>query len=85
MFNVQDGFNLIPFLTQAIRYNVNNLIEYIGYAPPGTQEGEAGWTIVKFIYNGSGLQTKSLVAQQDAPFSLVFDTGSSEYASYDYS
>lgn len=85
MFSMQDAFYQVAFLTKAIRYNGSNQIEYIGYAPPGTGEGEAGWTIMKNVYNGSGLQTKSLVADQDAPFSLVFDSGSSEYANYTYS
>lgn len=38
-----------------LAYNVNNDVEYAGYAPPGSANGSAVWRITKYYYDGSNL------------------------------
>jgi hypothetical protein len=36
-----------------LAYNVNNDLEYAGYAPPGIANEDPYWRITKFYYDGS--------------------------------
>lgn len=64
--------------------NANGLTEYIGYAPADAVLSDAKWQIKKLIYDANGFNTQILFADGSSKFEHVFNSGSSEYASYTY-
>ena len=67
-------------LTDRRAYDSNNLVEYIGWARPGTATSEAKWKIIKYVYVNF-LRTETLFADGDAEFDNVWDN----HASLSYS
>jgi hypothetical protein len=57
-----------------------SLLEYIGYAKPGTGESEAGWLIQKRTYDGSD----NLLTTDFAGNSMAFDKIWDQRKSYNY-
>ena len=53
-------------------YTADNLLEYIGYALPGTPVSSPAWLIKKFTYS-SGLQSQTDFASGDAKFTKAWD------------
>lgn len=47
----------ISTLQRRTAYTAANLPEYIGYAPKGAATSDNSWTIFKYTYNGTGLET----------------------------
>jgi len=52
---LKDYVSIIPSGGYIVRlaYNVNNDVEYAGYAPAGTSNASAEWRITKFYYDGT--------------------------------
>ena len=46
----------------------NQVIEYMGYAAPGTLDTDPRWFIKKMIYDGNGFQTDETFAGGNANF-----------------
>ena len=58
--------------------------EYIGYAPADALLTEAKWLIFKYIYDAGGFNTQKLIANGEAKFNKVWNSGASEYTTYTY-
>jgi hypothetical protein len=56
-------------------------MEYIGYATPGTDDGEAKWFIKRLSYDAGGFQVDELMAGGNASFDKVWTAK----ATYTYS
>lgn len=59
-------------------------VEYVGFAPANARLTDAKWFIKKNIYDSAGFQTQSLIADREAKFNKVFNSGANEYANYTY-
>lgn len=73
--------NFLPenFLLQfRVEYDGDDL-KYIGYADPGTGEGDEEWLIVRFTYNSNKVMTKKY-----ADGSTAFDKAWSQRNGYKY-
>jgi len=46
-------------LAQRIAYTANNTPEYIGYAAPGSADGDSAWMIYKLSYSGNLVTSKT--------------------------
>jgi YD repeat-containing protein len=66
-------------MTQRIAYSGTDA-QYIGYAPPGTAEDEAGWIIHKLIYDSNSLMVSKLFAGGSKAFDKVWQ----DRAEYSY-
>lgn len=66
---------------QAMSYNSDGLVEYMGLASPGTNKSGATWQIRKLIYDGMNV-VDVLFASGNNLFDKVWDwrTGSYTYA-----
>lgn len=65
--------------------NAGGFAEYVGFAPAGAKLYEPVWQIKKLIYDVNNFNTDVVFANGSAEFKYVFDAGSSQYASYQYS
>lgn len=63
--------------------HANGQVEYAGYAAPGSSLKAQAWLIKKYEYDADGFMTRQKMANGGAG-NLVFNSGASEYASYDY-
>jgi len=61
----------VPLL-QAFAYNAQNMVEYHGWAQPGTAKSEAGWRIAKLTYSGFNV-TDIQFADGDVEFDNIWD------------
>lgn len=64
--------------------NADGKAEYVGLAPANALLTEAKWQIKKLVYDDAGFQTDVLFADGEISFDKVFDSGDSDYASFDY-
>lgn len=71
-------------IVKGVSGNATGKAEYVGLAPADALLTQARWQIKKLVYDATGFQTDVLFADGDTKFDKVFDTGSSEYASYTY-
>lgn len=60
-------------------------LEYIGYAPASATLSDPYWLIKKQVYDGAGFLTDGVLANAEAKFNKVFNTGANEYENYSYS
>lgn len=67
---LNDYISTIPSGGMVVRlaYNVNNDVEYVGYAPPGTLNNSSAWRITKYYYDGTLLS-----GQRYADGNLLYD------------
>jgi hypothetical protein len=67
-------------------YTAGGLLEYVGYARPGTSNGSSRWQIIKFSYDGSDRLTGNSFPQNSAGNpSNKFEFEWDERANYTYS
>lgn len=67
-------FSTDLLLTQALAYDANNNVEYLGYALPGTSQGAPSWLIKKLTYNGSNLVTDVKFANGVIAFDQIWNS-----------
>jgi hypothetical protein len=78
--NAKKTIGVTDFLIQKLAYNANGLVEYQGYAKPGTTTSTSGWLIKKLIYDGFNV-TDILFEGGNLEFDAIWDNR----ASLDYS
>lgn len=78
---MQLGYTPISNLKINIDYDVNENIEYVGYAAPGSTADSKVWKIIKLEYNVSGDITNLVYAKGNLIFDKIWDNR----ASYTYS
>ncbi len=66
-----------PALKKRMTYDVNGMVEYIGFAAPGTATSSALWQIRKFTNNASNGPTAEDFADGDARFNQIWDNRTS--------
>ena len=57
-----------------LSYTASGMIEYIGYASPGSASSAAVWKIIKMTYDGSGRQTDLQFADGSRNFDKIWDS-----------
>jgi len=64
-------------LVVRLAYDANDNVEYVGYAPPGSANGDASWRIIKLTYNSNYDISSAKYAQGVSTFTNVWSSRSS--------
>lgn len=75
-FNAKKTVSSTDYLIQQISYTAQGLVEYIGFAKPGTSTSSASWQIKKMVYSGTNV-ISILFADGDLNFDNVWDNRAS--------